>query len=141
MAGAKTLLPKTWGGWLNVGASAVSGFYDYSTKRDEGEGVLSSMTSAASEFALSEMLGFWGYLGYTGVSYLGELGVATVETLDAKARQHKRDMRDNSLFRNHTFVDAPQLYTMRQAGMALAKRAKYATEQTTIGNEARYLHR
>lgn len=141
MAEGKTLLPKGLGGWFNVAASVASGYYDYSTKRDEGAGVLSSTASAATEFALSEMLGFWGYIGYTGMTMLGDLGLAAVETLDAKSRQHQRDMKNNVLFRNHTFVDAPQLYTMRQAGMALARQAKYNSELTTLGNEARYLHR
>ena len=56
-------------------------------------------------------------------------------------RQLDRDARNQMPFRNYTFVDGPQIATMRQAGLALARRSKYELQQTVMGNEARYLHR
>ena len=44
-------------------------------------------------------------------------------------------------FANSTFVDTQQTYTMRQAGMNLARQGQYAMQQAMLGDEARMTYR
>ena len=44
-------------------------------------------------------------------------------------------------FSNSTFIDTQQTYTMRQAGMNLAKQSKYNIQQAMMGDEARMTYR
>ena len=43
------------------------------------------------------------------------------------------------LFAHAQFNDTEQAYTMRQAGMAIAKRSRYNINQAMLGNEAKYM--
>ena len=42
-------------------------------------------------------------------------------------------------FNNSTFNDNQRAFTMRQAGMQLAKNSQYNLQQSLMGNEANYL--
>lgn len=121
--------------------NAAFAAWDYSSARDEGHGVLSSAGQAAIGFALPEIIGTGTYMGAMLVPALGGLAVDTYDYLNQQLRENERFVRNQNPFRSHTFVDGPQIYTMRQAGLALARRAKYDLQQTSIGNEARFLHR
>ena len=52
-----------------------------------------------------------------------------------------RQTQNQMPFNAHTFVDGQQIYTMRQAGMALAQKAKYQVQAAQMGNEAQFMHR
>lgn len=120
------------GNLLNAGF-AVS---DYSDARNEGDGVGSAALKAGGSLALMTMMGTVPYLG---LSLLSAAPTAAVDMYDA-ASMYGRNlsrMGRNKPFANSTFVDTQQTYTMRQAGMNLAKQSKYAMQQARLGDEAR----
>ena len=146
-SGSKPALPKEskgigggsigWGSVLSVGF----GLMDYKDARDEGAGVGEALASAGMNFLIPELVGAGPYMAYAGLSALAQGGVAAYENASMKLRQMDRDNRNQTPFRNYTFVDGPQIYTMRQAGLALAQQSKYNLQQTMMGNEAQFFHR
>ena len=113
---------------------------DYSSRRDEGDSVLSAAFGAAAEQGLAMATGFGGYMAFELLRNSGAI-VNAVEGLSAQRRAYYASEQYQAPFRTNTFVDNEQLYTMRQAGMALAQQAKYRKVATLMGNEARYMHR
>lgn len=111
---------------------AVSGYQD---SRAEGNGVISSAVSSAGDFALGYLIGWPAYLAMDGIPALASFGVDAYDSLSAYSRQLQKQRR-NVPFQNATFVDSQQTYTMRQAGMNLARQGQMAAQQTTLGNEA-----
>lgn len=146
-SGSKPTLPKEskgigggsigWGSVLSVGF----GLMDYKDARDEGAGVGEALASAGMNFLIPELVGAGPYMAYVLGSAALQGGVAAYENASMKLRQMDRDNRNQTPFRNYTFVDGPQIYTMRQAGLALAQQSKYNLQQTMMGNEAQFLHR
>ena len=126
-----------WGSVLSVGF----GLMDYKDARDEGAGVGEALASAGMNFLIPELVGAGPYMAYSLGSAALQGGVAAYENASMKLRQMDRDNRNQTPFRNYTFVDGPQIYTMRQAGLALAQQSKYNLQQTMMGNEAQFLHR
>jgi hypothetical protein len=53
--------------------------------------------------------------------------------------RHLSQMAKQQAFQNASFSDTEQAYTMRQAGMAIAQRSRYNTQQAMLGNEAKYM--
>ena len=53
-------------------------------------------------------------------------------------RQLGREQRQ-AAFQNAAFQDTQSTYTMRQAGMAIAERSRYNTQQAMLGREASYI--
>jgi hypothetical protein len=116
---------------LLPGYFAVS---EYGDKRAEGNGVISSAVSAAGDFAL----GFMSlplYIASTMGPAAAQGAVSAYDSLSAYSRQLQSQKR-NKPFQNATFVDSQQTYTMRQAGMNLARQGQMAAQQTSMGNEA-----
>ena len=113
---------------------------DYSSRRDEGDSVLSAAFGAAAQQGLAMATGFKGYMAFELLRNSGVI-VDAVESLSAQRRAYYANEQYQAPFRTNTFVDNEQLYTMRQAGMELAKQAKYKQVATMMGNEARYMHR
>ena len=126
---------------FNVGLNVASGYMDYSDARDRGASVPGALAEGALGFILPELMGIVPYIGYQVASGVGSFAVGTYQNAQVQMRQLDRDARNQMPFRNYTFVDGPQIATMRQAGLALARRSKYELQQTVMGNEARYLHR
>lgn len=107
---------------------------EYNDKRAEGSGVLASAASAAGDAAL----GFMSmplYIGSAVLPGLAQGAVQGYDNLSAYSRQLQSQKR-NKPFQNATFVDSQQTYTMRQAGMNLARQGQMAAQQTSMGNEA-----
>jgi len=123
---------------FGVGLDVYFGVKEYREARAEGSTVLGATARAVGEAVVSEMLGF-GYLGVQAAIQLPRLGVRAWEGINQQARSMAYNSR-NIPFQNARFNDTPQAYTMRQAGMQLAKAAKYNLQQTMLGNEAQYLH-
>ena len=113
---------------------------DYSSRRDEGDSVLSAAFGAAAQQGLAMATGFKGYMAFELLRNSGVI-VDALESLSAQRRAYYANEQYQAPFRTNTFVDNEQLYTMRQAGVALAQQAKYKQVATLMGNEARYMHR
>ena len=138
---AKKLIPEGLGGTFGIAVDAGFALMDYKDSRDEGKGVAESLVSAGVNFVIPEIVGTIPYLLYEGGSMAIQGSVAMYENANMKMRQMNRDNANQTPFRSYTFVDSPQIYTMRQAGLALAQQSKYNLQQTMMGNEAQFLHR
>lgn len=126
-----------------IGEGAIAGGFllnDYSSRRDEGDSMLGAAFGAVAEQGLAMATGFTGYMLFELARNSGAVTDA-VESLAAQRRAWYASEQYQAPFRTNTFVDNEQLYTMRQAGMALAQEAKYKQVATMMGNEARYMHR
>lgn len=126
---------------FSTGLSAFFAYTDYKDARAEGAGVLEATGTAALNFVVPEIVGIAPYIGYQLLSAGAQAAISGYENGAMKLRQMDRDNRNQTPFRGYTFVDSPQIYTMRQAGLALAQQSKYNLQQTMMGNEAKYLHR
>ena len=133
--------PKGFGGWFGTGMVLYNAGSTYFDQRAEGTSRLGSLAHAASELILPEFLGWKTHMALGFAPVIAHGVVSGAQNLAQTAREYERAVRDQSPFRTNTFVDSQQIYTMRQAGMALAEQSKYALQQTLIGNEAQYMHR
>ena len=131
----RLLLNKAMANPINTSVMTGFGIYDYSESRKEGNGVISSAVGAAGNFTLGMLLNPWVYMGATMLPGLAGVGVDAVNGLSAYSRRLQKQRR-NLPFSQATFVDSQQTYTMRQAGMNLARQGQYAAAQSTMGNEA-----
>ena len=139
---ARTLLEKAFfkdgklskGAMVGVGMNAYFGISEYNDKRAEGNGVLASGLSAAGDMALGS-LSMPLMLAKDFVPAAASGLVDGYYGLQQYSRGLQRQNR-NTPCQNATFVDSQQTYTMRQAGMNLARQGQYAAQQTTMGNEA-----
>lgn len=138
--GAKKNMAKglTWTGRAFIAYQGFSGYFD---NRAEGKSRLSSLAHAAYDMVLPEFLGWKTQAGLALAGALPKMAIEGYDWLAKTSREYERGVMDQSPFRTNTFVDSEQIYTMRQAGMALAEQSKYALQQTLMGNEARYMHR
>lgn len=125
---------------LNVGGTVWAGISQYEEAREEGHGVISSLAASGADAALSYSMGLIPYSLITGAPALARAGV----DLAYSVAQFTRDLQRDSLnvpFASSTFIDSPQVQTMRQAGLALARQSKMKTQEAMLGNEASYMHR
>lgn len=136
-----TQASKGFGKWFGLGLNAYFGLSSYMEHREQGEGRLSSAAHGAFDLVLPEFLGWKMMAGLWAAEAVPSMLVSGAQKISQMGREYERAVRDQSPFRTNTFVDSQQIYTMRQAGMALAEQSKYALQQTLIGNEARYMHR
>ena len=120
-----------------MGYFALSEYGDY---RDQGDDVITAAVKTGANQALMLATGIWPYIGFELLRNSGAL-VESGEQLAMQRRAFYADEQYQAPFRTNTFVDNEQLYTMRQAGIALAQQAKYKQVATMMGNEARYMHR
>jgi hypothetical protein len=126
------------GALLGIGLNTYFGVSTYKDERAQGNGVLGSTARAVGEAVIGDVLGP-AYLGTMAVTALPRVGVKAWEAVNTQARSMTYRSR-NVPFQNAVFNDTPQAYTMRQAGMQLAKASKYNLQQTMMGNEAQFLH-
>lgn len=110
---------------------------EYNNSRDEGKGVIPSAIRAAGSAAFDELLGGWIPL-YYGVKALPKLTFQGIESIAKNQRSLAYQSR-RIPFANANFNDHQQAYTMRQAGMELARNSQYNLQQSLLGNEAQYL--
>jgi len=134
---------KFWNGGrlFNLGLSSYFAYDTYKEERAQGNTRLGALGRATLDFVMPELLGPWGYIGYELVKAAPGAIYSGVQGLSQHVRQMERVAQDQSPFRSNTFVDSQQIYTMRQAGMALAEQSKYALQQSLMGDEARFMHR
>lgn len=122
---------------FNNGLGAYFAVSSYNESKQEGNGTLAAVSSAVSDFALNTFMpgGFLGYMAISALPEAGSLAVDAYDKMSAYGRSLQKQRR-NTPFQNATFVDSQQTYTMRQAGMNLARQGQMAAQQTTMGNEA-----
>ena len=119
---------------FNAGLGEYFGADSYQEARDSK---FIAMGQAAGEFALGIMMG-WGYIGFQAVTSAPSLAFDIMHEADMKGRQ-MQVANSGRAFQTATFSDSEQAYTMRQAGMAVAQRSRYNTQQAMLGNEAKYM--
>jgi len=112
----------------------------YSDARNNGSGVVGAIGSGVVDAALPDLIGMKKYFGFGALSMAPGAIVGAVESIGTASRSLARSGRGDP-FQNAVFNDTQQAFTMRQAGMQLAERSKYNLQQTTLGNEARAMHR
>lgn len=128
------------GNVINGGFGAYFGISGYNTAREEGNGVISSLAAGATEAILPMLMTPTGYAMYVAATELPGVAVSAAESYGQYGRNLARQSKQTP-FQNSQFNDTQQTFTMRQAGMALAQKSKYSLQQTTLGNEAQYMHR
>lgn len=139
--GAKFSATSFIGNHLGTGLGLYFGYDMYKDERAQGNTRLGSLGNAALAFVLPELMGFGTYLGYEFVKNAPSLILSGAQNISQTVREYERDVQNQAPFRANTFVDSQQIYTMRQAGMALAEQSKYALQQSLMGDEARFMHR
>ena len=113
---------------------AYGAYSDYSDARDNGESVPASLLEAAGSFVLYNSLG--------GLMMAKDVITTGAEFMQDSLQEMRQESANGQIpFRNAFFQDTKEFATMRQAGMAQAKKSEYTLQQSMMGNEARYLHR
>lgn len=125
---------------LNIGVGGYFALSTYNESREQGNGVIGSALSAAGDFAISNMVGIVPYMAMNIIPAVAEGAVDAYDAINQYGRNLDR-MSTGTPFMNSTFVDTQQTYTMRQAGMNLAKQSKYNIQQAMLGDEARMTYR
>lgn len=120
---------------INTAMTGYMAIDSYSESRANGNGVIRSALAAGGDAIASTLLNPFVYMGITMAPAIGSAAVNTYDSLSQYSRQLQRQRR-NVPFANATFVDSQQTYTMRQAGMNLARQGQMASRQTSLGNEA-----
>lgn len=127
-------------GMLDIGMNVYGTISTYKESRRQGRSVLSSAVRAGADFAIYEMLGFWGSLGVGLAKSVPSLAIKGTSLL-YKENRRMNSAANNQVFGGSQFQDTQQLATMRQSGMEMAKMAQYNLQQTLMGNEATHFHR
>ena len=122
---------------LFFGINAFTTLQDYKQARQEGNGIIGSAASAGLNYVKYSTLG-WTALGVDLAGAVPGMAVGAVEGISKKQRNMNRQAR-RIPFNNSTFNDNQRAFTMRQAGMQLAKNSQYNLQQSLMGNEANYL--
>lgn len=122
---------------LGHSMSVYGAYSDYKYARDGGSSRLGAVASAATEFAMAEMLGGW-YLPIQLAKAIPSAAVKATEGIGKMQRSMNKTSRQVP-FQNATFNDHSQAFTMRQAGMQAAQQSRYNLQQSLMGNEASYL--
>jgi hypothetical protein len=127
------------GAWVGLGLNTYFGISTYKDAKEQGMGTIGAAAKGIGEVVMSEVVGLPTYLGTLAVTTLPKIGVQTAMSVNQAARSMSSYNR-NAPFVNAQFNDTQQAFTMRQAGMQLAKASKYNLQQALLGNEAQYLH-
>ncbi len=124
---------------LGVAFDAFIGYSAYSEAKEQGDSTGWAATKGASEIAMLKLMSVPLYLGYEAASNLPGLAAKGITQLGIMSRANANPYPGRA-FGNAAYFDSQQNYTMRQAGMQLAKASKYNRQQAMLGNEAQYLH-
>jgi hypothetical protein len=111
----------------------------YNMSRQEGNGKLGSAAKAVGETLMMDAMGLPLYLGTQAVMAAPKAAVKAATGISQMSRSMSKQS-VNKPFMNATFFDNQQAYTMRQAGMQMARASKYNLQQSLMGNEAQYMH-
>lgn len=137
---ANDMLKKTGKTIWNNKVNSFFLYQSYADARQEGQGKIGAGITSAVDNALMLAMPMKAYLGLQLAMEAPELITKGVESINTYGRSLSQQNRGKA-FQNASFTDNQQFSTMRQQGMDLAKKSKYALQQTLMGNEAQYLHR
>lgn len=136
MSAKKFIIEKISNNKLNsVLAAASLGATVYASKQNNE----SAIKNTAIESAKMSLLTPVGYVGLKAVSKGVPKVLDTSMNIMREARAIGRER--NKAFGSGTFVDNPQYFTMRQAGMSAIEQQKYDLQNAEIGNEAMKFNR
>ena len=121
---------------LNAAMSLGFGVDSYMTAKEEGSSTAGALGKAAFDTVLPMVTGFVPYLAFEAVT---SIAPAAIQGYDQYSRQLGAEYNKRGPFAHAQFNDTEQAYTMRQAGMAIAKRSRYNINQAMLGNEAKYM--
>jgi hypothetical protein len=128
------------GSMIGVGMDVAFAASDYKTAREGGSSRLGATVAGVGNFALYQSLGFVPTMAMQLLPALPKMAVEGYESLGKLTRQMNQQGKQVP-FVNSSFNDYNQAFTMRQAGMQMAKASQYNLQQTLMGNEAAYLNR
>lgn len=123
-----------------LGGSVWAGHAEYSRAVKEGQGTGSALMRGAAEGLMVDILGLPVYAGLHLMAGAPRAATGAMEALGQYSRGLQQE-RPNMPFRNNTFMDTQQTYTMRQAGMQLAQRSRHNLQHALLGDEAKHMHR
>ena len=119
-----------------LGSSVFFGAGDYEAARENGHSIPGAVLAATA----STVIGMTPWGGAAQIAGgLIEGGYSFMQGQMSEMRQQSAN--GQIPFKNSYFQDSQQFATMRQAGMAIAKKSEYTLQQSMMGNEARYIHR
>ena len=110
----------------------------YQEAREAGDSKFIAAGQAVGEFAMASFMGLTPYLAFEAVTSAPTLAVDAAHEVGMRGRKMQVE-NTNRAFQNSSFSDTEQIYTMRQAGMAIAQKSRYNTQQAMLGNEAKYM--
>jgi len=123
---------------FNAAMTGAFGIMDYDDARKEGDSVPLALMKAGSSAVMMNMLGFGGYLAFEAATSAPGMAYDFAKWQSRYRRQLGAEMKQQA-FQQAQFQDTQETYTMRQAGMAIASRSRYNTQQAMLGNEAMYM--
>lgn len=129
---------KNKGNAFNLGMGVWAAASTFQDEKEQGSSTLSAAASAGMDLALPMMMSAKGYIGLQLVKEAPEL-LYNGWKAGMQYRHNLWKQNRNNAFNNAKFDDTQQTYTMRQAGMAIAQRSRYNTQQAMLGNEAKYM--
>lgn len=124
---------------FDVGNAVLGGVMEFNDARREGWGMGMAAGRAVGTYILEETVGIPGSFALWAARNVPNAIVSAGDNLSRMSR----DMTARSYggaFYNAQFQDSQAAYTMRQAGMQLAKASQYNLQQSMMGNEAQYMH-
>lgn len=138
---AKLIAEKTGDvNWTKVALTGAVAAGAYHHAREEEEKTKKeSMYDAAAQAVIAYAVHPAVYMGGQALIHAPKALVGAAESIHRKAREMEKA--SQAPFLGNVFYDNKQLYTMRQAGLAMIEQAKYNTENYMLGNEAQFLHK
>lgn len=127
-------------GTLDLGMNVAFATGDYKDAREKGASRLGATAAGVGNFALYSSLGFGATMAMQMLPAIPKMAVQGYESLGKLTRQMNQQGKQVP-FVNSSFNDYNQAFTMRQAGMQMAKASQYNLQQTLMGNEAAYLNK
>ena len=124
--------------WLGVNLWA--GTSGYRMARDQGSGVGGSLARGVTNALLIDFVGAPLYFAGMAATGIPKAAVRGYESVTHRQRELGR-FSLNRPFQHANFVDHEQVYTMRQAGMAMGQRSGMGVQQAMLGGEAAHYHR
>lgn len=123
---------------VNTAFAIWSGVDGYKSSKEEGQSTLAAAGTAAFDMASGVVMGVPGMIAQGLLVDLPTMAIKGHQMYTQYNNKLRTLARQNA-FQNAQFNDTEQVHTMRQAGMAIAQRSKYNTQQAMLGNEASYM--
>lgn len=127
-------------GKFDVLTGLYFGIDEYQEKRQEGSSKVGALGASIFDGIMPTMMGMPAYMAFEAITSAPEIARKGYKLYNSYNRQLSQLGRQNA-FQSAQFSDTEQIHTMRQAGMAIAQRSRYNTQQAMLGNEAKYMQK